>query len=602
MPKAVPIFKIFIPLTEYFLKILFICIFKKVLSPMYRIYTKIFLLFFSSPLLAQFPPAADYPKHYFRDPLDIPISLAGNFGELRPGHYHMGIDIRTQRKEHLSVHAAADGYISQVKIEPGGFGQAIYINHPNGYTTVYAHLKEFIPALSTYVKQEEYRQETWALTLQIPANLFPVKQGDLIAYSGNTGGSEAPHLHFEIRRTADDTNLNPLLFGLPVIDKVPPSILRLAIYDRTKSIYEQVARLIPIHKISTGHLLIPGLISLSSPKVSFGISAIDRLSGSSNPIGIFEAELFDQGRENIRFQMNNISYADTRNINGHIDYKTRANGGPYIQLLACLPGYANSIYDSIKGNGVIDLSNGSVHRLRIVVKDAYGNSSRLDFKVAFGGSLAWRLEPPGKLCYPGIADQLETKDCRLAIGKDCLYDSAHINIGFAFGDSSTGISRVYTIGSPAIPLQDFIQVAIKPTKQLDSSTMDHVVLQRSSGGNMEVRKVTWQNGWADAKFRDFGNFQLLIDLEPPLILSVGNIEGTDLHQATKLEFVVKDNLGSIKEFRAVLDGKWLLFTNDKSKSFIYIFDEHCPVGPHFLKLTAKDEAGNLAERDFRFIR
>src|SRR5882762_9681680 len=183
-----------------------------------------------------FPPVG-YPRDYFRDPLDIPMSLAANFGELRPNHYHMGLDIRTQRKENLPVMAAADGYIARVSIEPGGFGQAIYIRHPNGYTTVYGHLNKFFPALAAYVREQQYRLESWQVKLSLPPNLFPVRKGDLIAYSGNTGGSQGPHLHFEIRRTDGDVNLNPLLFGLPVPDNTAPTILRLAWYDRGQSVY-----------------------------------------------------------------------------------------------------------------------------------------------------------------------------------------------------------------------------------------------------------------------------------------------------------------------------------------------------------------------------
>src|SRR6476660_4530559 len=161
--------------------------------------------FVSTTLLAQ-----PYPQGYFRSPLNIPMQLVANFGELRANHWHMGLDIRTQQKQNLPVYAAAEGYISRVKIEPGGFGRAIYINHPNGYTTLYAHLNNFFPALERYVKEKQYSTESWSIYLEIPPDLFPVKKGTFIAYSGTTGGSQAPHLHFEIRKTDVDVNLNPL--------------------------------------------------------------------------------------------------------------------------------------------------------------------------------------------------------------------------------------------------------------------------------------------------------------------------------------------------------------------------------------------------------
>jgi murein DD-endopeptidase MepM/ murein hydrolase activator NlpD len=142
---------------------------------------------------SQFFPPADYPHNYFRDPLAIPMSLAANFGELRPNHYHMGLDIRTAHRENLPVYAAADGYIARVSIEPFGFGQAVYINHPNGYTTVYGHLNRFLPALAAYIHKEQYRRRSWQIYLELPPSLFPVKKGDLIANSGNTGGSQGPH-------------------------------------------------------------------------------------------------------------------------------------------------------------------------------------------------------------------------------------------------------------------------------------------------------------------------------------------------------------------------------------------------------------------------
>src|SRR5450432_3212081 len=244
---------------------------------------------------------ASYPKGYFRSPLDIPISLAGNFGELRPNHYHMGFDLKTDHHENLPVHAAADGYIAKIKIEPAGFGRAIYINHPNGFTTVYGHLNAFIPALDAWLKQQQYQQESWRVFLDLPPNLFPVKKGDLIAYSGNTGGSQGPHLHFEIRGTADDINRNPMLFGLPLEDNTKPTISRLAVYDRRLSLSEQSPKLIPIKKTTEGYSSISPVVTVAFPKISFAISASDTHSGSVNPNGIFEAGIYDNDKPVIGF-------------------------------------------------------------------------------------------------------------------------------------------------------------------------------------------------------------------------------------------------------------------------------------------------------------
>ena len=212
----------------------------------------------------QFFPSANYPRNIFRNPLDIPISLAANFGELRANHYHMGLDIRTEHRENLPVFAAADGYVYRIKIEPFGFGQAIYIRHAGGYLTLYAHLNAFYPALAAWVKQKQYERQCWDISLDPPAGLFTVKKGDLIAYSGNMGGSQGPHLHFEIRTDPGDLNLNPLLFGLPVHDDTPPVFRSLSVYDRNRSFYEQSPFLTPVRgrAVSYTHLTLPTIYSV----------------------------------------------------------------------------------------------------------------------------------------------------------------------------------------------------------------------------------------------------------------------------------------------------------------------------------------------------
>jgi len=554
------------------------------------------------PALAQIFPEKNYPKGYFRDPLNIPISLAGNFGELRPNHFHMGLDIRTNHRENLPVYAAADGYISHIKVEPAGFGQAVYINHPNGYTTVYGHLNEFFPALAAYVKHQQYQMETWKLFLDLPPTMFPVKKGDLIAYSGNTGGSQAPHVHFEIRSTADDTNKNPMLFSMPIADHTAPVILRLAVYDRTKSIYEQSPKILPARKKGSLYGVLNDIITVNVPKISFAIAAFDTESGTSNRNGIYEADLFEDNKAVIGFQMDNISYDNTRNVNAHIDYKTKALGGPYLQQLFLLYGYVNSIYHQVSGDGVIDLSDGGVHSIRIDAKDPLGNSSTLHCKVQFNPAPTHHSEAAEKIFYPMMLDGLETEDCAFYIGEKCLYDSVHILYSGFPGSSPGVVSRVHTIGATYIPLQDSFLVRIRKNSPLAPEKKNKVVMERFAGGKREVRKVEWQGDWASAHFRDLGNFQLVLDEEPPVIIPIGFHQNGNMSRAGKIVFMVKDNMGSFKNFRAELDGRWLRFTNDKGKSFIYKFDDHFPRGKHTLKISVEDEAGNVTARSFQIAR
>lgn len=548
------------------------------------------------------PRPKNYPQGYFRNPLNIPISLSGNFGELRPGHYHMGLDIKTGGKQNLPVYAAADGYIARIKIEPAGFGRAIYINHPNGFTTLYAHLNDFVPALESWLKEQQYKQEKWRVLLDLPPLLFPVKKGDLIAYSGNTGGSQGPHLHFEVRRTADDVNLNPLLFGLPLEDGVRPSILRLAVYDRNKSTYEQTPRIYPVKRTAEGLYTLPGIISTASDHVSFAISAYDTHTGSTNPNGIYEARQYDNGTLVSGFQISEVSYNATRYINAHIDYKTRAGGGSFFQHLSELPGYTNSIYFKPAGDGVINLSDGAVHEARITVADTYGNLSSLSFRIQHTGAAAATGGAAGKIFYPFMVDVYEGDDCEFYIGETCLYDSVHIRESHTVSSNPVVVSAVHTIGAAYIPLQDSFLVRIKPSKSFSPEKRQRVVMQRFAGRETDVEKVEWSGDWASAKFRDFGSFQLVVDETVPVITPIGISDGADLSKASRIAFTVSDNLDNFKNFRARLDGKWLRFTNDKGRTFIYQFDEMCLPGGHELQVSVEDEAGNVAMKTYRFRR
>ncbi|MFI5153124.1 MAG: peptidoglycan DD-metalloendopeptidase family protein [Chitinophagales bacterium] len=554
------------------------------------------VLFLSLYGSAQSSLSPNYPRNYFSNPLHTPISLAANFGELRQNHFHMGLDIRTEKKENLPVLAAADGYIARIRVEPFGFGQAIYINHPNGYTTVYAHLNKFFPVLETYVKQEQYKKESWKIYLEIPPGMFPVKKGSLIAYSGNTGGSQGPHLHFEIRNTADDTNLNPMLFGLPIADNTRPTIQRIAIYDARLSVYDQSPKIISLVKSGNGFTTGRDTIQVSSPEIALSISAFDTQSGSENPNGVYEATLFENDKPMISFKMDKINYQYTRNINGHIDYKTKAQGGPWLQQLFLLPGLENSIYHPFHGTGSIDLSDGALHSIGVEVKDAYGNVSSFHQKFLYNGQKQANNQALGRIILPGMLEPIEMEECAFVICEKCLYDSVHLNYSKTSSFTPGSVSSVHSIGSYFIPLEDNMVVRIKSNRALSNQEKKRVVMQRKSGKDIEIKKVEWQGDWASEHFRDFGDFQLILDTISPQIRLLGRRNRKK--NTAQISFVVTDNLEQIKSVRATVDGQWLRFTNDKEKAFIYVMDEHWPPGKHELKINAEDEAGNMASASF----
>ncbi|MEP6674246.1 MAG: M23 family metallopeptidase [Ferruginibacter sp.] len=550
---------------------------------------------------SQIFPEKNYPQHYFRWPLDVKPGIAANFGELRPNHYHMGLDCRTDSKVNQPVYAAADGYIARVKIEPYGFGQCIYINHPNGLTTLYAHLNAFFPELGKYVKEQQYKLQSWKVFLDIPADMFPVTSGQQIALSGSTGGSQGPHVHFEIRDTKTDKVLNPLLFDMPIADNKAPDIFRLAVYDRRISVYEQSPKFYSLKKINGIYTTVPALLKLNTDKVSFAITAFDTYTGSSNRNGIYEASLYEDETPVVGFRIDSISYDETRDVNGHIDYKLRSSGGPFVQHLSRLPGYPEGVYKDVNGNGALQIGDDSVHHIRVEVKDANGNTSQLKFDVQSlyktKNETDLSVHFNQKEFYPGYVNIFENDHLHFYLSDNQLYDS----IRFTYNEiPSVAVSPIYVLKNANVPVHGYFSVSIKAT--VTENLSDKIVMEREYGGKNDFVKADNNNGWYKAAFREFGNFHLLIDTIPPFIKPVGFKDGMNCAKLTHIAFGVSDNTEEIKIFTAMLDGNWLRFSNDKGRTFIYTFDEMCTAGEHELKIYAEDQVGNVAERIYHFSR
>jgi hypothetical protein len=413
-----------------------------------------------------------------------------------------------------------------------------------------------------------------------------------------------PHVHFEIRDTKTDKVLNELLFGLPIPDNVPPTIVRLAMYDRTKSTYSQSPRVFGLRRAGTEYTTNDAVISVQSDKISFGISANDKQSGSHNPNGIYEAIVYLDNIPLSGFQLDSIGYDETRYVNANVDYKTHAAGGPYIQHLSRLPGYPVGVYRDINGDGVIQLTDAAVHEVKIVVKDPNGNASVLRFKIRKSPT-APAADPPATNSplefQPNQVNVFESENLQLYLPVSALYDSVEFSHSQTISNAPGIFSPVHSIFSGLIPSQDFFTVRIKANKPVPGNLQNKMLMRQKWKGKEEVVKALQAGDWYSAKFNKFGDFELVADTIPPVI-HVDFHDNANISRYHTIVVTPTDNNDVIKNFRAELDGQWLMFSNDKGKKYVYHFDEHCGPGRHQLKIAVEDEAGNSTQKIYHFTR
>jgi len=555
------------------------------------------VLLFGFDTFAQLFPEKNYPQHYFQWPVGTAPGIVANFGELRPNHYHMGLDCRTESRVNLPVLAAADGYVSKINIDPTGFGRALYISHPNGMTTLYAHLNEFNPEIENYIEEQQYKLKQWRVQIDVPANILKVEKGEFIARSGNTGGSQGPHLHFEVRDTKSDKVLNPLLMGFPIEDNIAPVILKLAVYDRRYSTYEQTPKIYALKKVNGVYQPLGGKIKVNTDKVSFAISAFDKYTGSTNQNGIYSAILFNNYKAISGFEMDSISYDETRFLNAHIDFKTRNNGGPFLQYLSPLPGYQDGIYKTAKGeNGIITLNDENAHEIKIEVADAQNNSSVLKFDLV-KESVSEKKNTPGLVFEPNTINIFENDKVSFYMKDSAIYDYFH----FKFREAPNALGTAYYLQDDDVPVQQYYPIKIKGNFKIEDT--GKIEMKMMSHGRTKFKKAVYKNGWYESSFRDFGVFQLILDKTPPVVAPLwGFRDGADVSKTNKIAFSAIDNTQEIVDFTGLLDGQWLLFSNDKGKTFIYNFDKYCTPGEHSLELIVKDVVGNETRKVYRFMR
>ena len=570
-------------------------------------------------LLAALPAAAmaqgdgnrDYPQDYFRNPLDIPILLAGNFGECRPGHFHSGIDIKTMGVENKAVHAAADGYISRIKMEKGGFGHALYITHDNGYTTLYAHLNDFAPDIQAYLKKAQYEKRRWDVDLPLPPAQFPVKKGEQIAWSGNTGGSTAPHLHFEIRDSHTEHPLNPEQFGLPVADKRPPVPAEVVLYKGnvyedekiTASLAKKGDTYVPVKTDDKAYSVSRDTIQVPAGIIGIGLNVDDYMEGSENTLAFYSAKLYMDDSLQCMVTLDDIGYDVSRYVNGYADYKTKELGHKWVQLLFQLPGNRlDGIYSRLNNNkGRLDLTEGKAHKISILLTDDKGNKSNIAFYVS---PQVIAADKPAKTgCIPFFANKANdfNTDPNIAFSLDSKQLYEDICFKFSASKDARAYSDRYMLHYSYVPIHHYFDLQLKPNKTIPFDLRSKVVIMYTDGNDVDGRGAPpADNGFYKAGVRNLGTYWLAIDTVPPVIKPLQK-SGANLAAAKQLSFQVKDAITSVRSFSGYLDGKWICF-EQHSSMFFYKFDEHCGKGKHELVFKAEDENGNANTYKLTFTR
>jgi len=544
-----------------------------------------------------------YPKDYFRYPLDLPPKIVGSFGELRPNHFHSGLDFRTNQQEGYPVHAAADGFVSRLRVQFGGFGNAIYITHPNGYTTVYGHLKSFSPEIAKLVLDYQNQVKNDIVDFNLLPLQMPVSKGQVIAVSGSTGAVAGPHLHFEVRDTETEQTINPQLFGLTIPDEKAPILGTACIYHFTDAPFSEKTQrdLLPVVGSNGNyHLLKPHVIELSA-NVGFGITAYDITNTSMAHNGVYSIELKLDGKTVFTFAAERFAFDQTHAINAFIDYPQFLSAGRFIQKCFILPGSKITLYPQSINRGVITFNDDSLHTVEYVVRDVAGTTSTLTLKVKSSSKVphyaAWK--PSGTLFKYNQLNQYSTDKVKVSIPVGNLYD----DVDFTFAElprKPGAYSSTYQIDNRYTSINDSYDLWIKPDTTLPGWRGDKAVIVNGEG---ICYAGTYQDGYVKAQPHSFGEYYIKLDTEAPFIHPINIVNGGNMAAKHAIFLKIGDYLSGVKSYMGYIDGKWVLMKWDyKTKVLSYTFDDSVTAGKHTFELTVTDQMNNASTFKADFYR
>jgi len=539
------------------------------------------------------------PSNYFKNPLDIDLVLAGYFGELRSNHFHSGFDIKTQQRQGINVIAAGDGYISRINISNYGYGKALYIQHPNGYTTVYGHLKKFSPEIEAYIKKLQYAKESYEIEVFPEAKDLPLNQGDLIAYSGNTGGSGGPHLHFEIR-DGQQRPMNPALFGIDIKDTQAPIINSLYVYPLGEeaqvngSAQRQRLKLTPL---SDGSFKAEEIDACG--EIGFGISTFDRQDGAPNQNGIYKIETKLNGDKVFEIKMDKFSFVETRHINQLIDYEYYSSNNSRITKLYRGSNNPLSIYEEVVNNGTLDIKDSLDYMFNISVADFKGNIKMIRIPIKGKQSLIRNPKTIKKTDYFVQANEAfstENGPIDVYIPKSSLYEDTYLDIEFK-GDT------IY-LDEDNIPIQNYITIGFDVSKYNAEDQDKMFIAKLNKRGKPTYSSTKKKANRFTTGVRNFGTYTLASDKNAPSIYPVNFKDGQWISSNKDISLKISDDLSGINSFRATVNGKWILMEYEyKNNTITHDFsDDVVTETENLLKVIVTDNVGNSKTYEATFFR
>ena len=527
--------------------------------------------------------AQPLPQGYFRNPMDIDIGLSATFAEFRTGHFHAGLDIRTGGAIGKPVYAAADGYVAKVSISPWGGGKILYIKHPNGYITVYMHLDSYAGAIGKAVLKEQYDQQSYSITKLFGSEELPVKKGQVIAFSGNSGSSGGPHLHFEIRRGGLEdmythaTTINPLLSGLPYTDNLNPVIRGIRLYPSTGDPFEVTSE----------------EISVASP-FYLGIYATDAAEGSTAKNGVDRVEVYVDGNLSFLYSTTAFPLDSSRISNALIDYPLFTKTRQAYLLTRALPGAQGKWIPTRTGDGILRFSPGTTHTVDVKVFDIKNNLAERTFRV---NSLPAPMvenrpveEPNSYAVSYDKPIKITGKEMKLVFPSYMLYDNDRVKC-YPAADSRflSPLCTVRPCTSPLPPHKAYT-LSIKA-----NNPAEKVVIVRVDGTRLTAYKTSREDDWYTASVRDFGQFALTTDDVAPKVSPANFREGKRL-KTNIIRLKISDNLSGIETYNCYLNGQWILAEFDgKSATLTIDASSDMKAGSNKLRVVVTDACGNTAD-------